>query len=179
MNTGSDSTSKWACQWPIGLPHTTTVCGYLLPTPISVTPHVLYQRTGVWFLPTHLVDACICNRSFPLPEDFWLMYKLMYISCLLTVTSQSITYWYCLHWMWHWCCGRELSLLLGTIICINSCLTHWFVGIVQCLRGFVMYRVMYKDAHQYVADRDGVFYYVRRVPITRKFTHESSSFGLF
>ena len=27
-----------------------------------------------------------------------------------------------------------------------------------------MYRVMYKDAHQYVADRDGVFYYVRRVP---------------
>ena len=27
-----------------------------------------------------------------------------------------------------------------------------------------MYRVMYKDARQYVADRDGVFYYVRRVP---------------
>ena len=23
-----------------------------------------------------------------------------------------------------------------------------------------MYRVMYKDAYQYVADRDGVFYYV-------------------
>ena len=27
-----------------------------------------------------------------------------------------------------------------------------------------MYRVMYKDARQYVADRDGIFYYVRRVP---------------
>ena len=28
----------------------------------------------------------------------------------------------------------------------------------------VMYRVLYKDARQYLADRDGVFYYVRRVP---------------
>ena len=27
-----------------------------------------------------------------------------------------------------------------------------------------MYRLMHKDAYQYVADRDGVFYYVRRVP---------------
>ena len=31
-----------------------------------------------------------------------------------------------------------------------------------------MYRVMYKDAHQYVADRDGVFYYVRRIPADLK-----------
>ena len=87
---------------------------------------------------SHVVDTCNCSRSFPLPEDFWLMYKLMYISCLLTVTSQSITYWYCLHRMWHWCCSKELSPSAGTIICINSCVTHWFVGIVQCLRGFVM-----------------------------------------
>ena len=27
-----------------------------------------------------------------------------------------------------------------------------------------MHRVMYKNAYQYLADRDGVFYYVRRVP---------------
>ena len=31
-----------------------------------------------------------------------------------------------------------------------------------------MYRVMYKDACQYVADRDGVFYYVRRIPADLK-----------
>ena len=27
-----------------------------------------------------------------------------------------------------------------------------------------MHKVIYKDAYQYVADRDGIFYYVRRVP---------------
>ena len=27
-----------------------------------------------------------------------------------------------------------------------------------------MYRLMYKDAYHYVVDRDGVFYYVWRVP---------------
>ena len=43
-----------------------------------------------------------------------------------------------------------------------------------------MYRVMYKDAYQYVADRDGVFYYVRRVPHDVKQHYASSriSFSL-
>ena len=31
-----------------------------------------------------------------------------------------------------------------------------------------MYRVMYKDAYQYVADRDGIYYYVRRIPADLK-----------
>ena len=95
MNTGSDSTCKWACQWRIKLPQTATVCGYLLPTPICVTTHVLYLRTGVWFLPTHLVDTCICNRSFPSPEDFWLTHKLTYRMCLLTVASWYVDWRYC------------------------------------------------------------------------------------
>ena len=43
-----------------------------------------------------------------------------------------------------------------------------------------MYKVMYKDAHQYVADRDGVFYYVRRVPLDVRQHYASSriSFSL-
>ena len=43
-----------------------------------------------------------------------------------------------------------------------------------------MYRVMYKDAYQYVADRDGIFYYVRRVPHDVKQHYASSriSFSL-
>ena len=47
-----------------------------------------------------------------------------------------------------------------------------------------MYRVMYKDAYQdayqYVADRDGVFYYVRRVPYDVRQHYASSriSFSL-
>ena len=43
-----------------------------------------------------------------------------------------------------------------------------------------MYRVMYKDAYQYVADREGVFYYVRRVPHDVKQHYASSriSFSL-
>ena len=32
-----------------------------------------------------------------------------------------------------------------------------------------MYRVMYKDAHQYVADRDGVFYWRTAISIERQF----------
>ena len=31
-----------------------------------------------------------------------------------------------------------------------------------------MYRVMYKDAYQYVSDRDGIYYYVRRIPADLK-----------
>ena len=43
-----------------------------------------------------------------------------------------------------------------------------------------MYRVMYKDAHQYVADRDGFFYYVWRVPHNVRQDYASSriSFSL-
>ena len=43
-----------------------------------------------------------------------------------------------------------------------------------------MYKAMYKDAHQYVADRDGVFYYVRRVPLDVRQHYVSSriSFSL-
>ena len=43
-----------------------------------------------------------------------------------------------------------------------------------------MYRVMYKDAHQYVSDRDGVFYYVRRVPhdVRQQYASSRISFSL-
>ena len=43
-----------------------------------------------------------------------------------------------------------------------------------------MYRVMYKDAYQYVADRDGIFYYVRRVPndVRQHYASSRISFSL-
>ena len=43
-----------------------------------------------------------------------------------------------------------------------------------------MYRLMYKDAHQYVADRDGVFYYVGRVPhdVRQHYASSRISFSL-
>jgi len=43
-----------------------------------------------------------------------------------------------------------------------------------------MYRVMYKDARQYVADRDGIFYYVRRVPhdVRQHYASSRVSFSL-
>ena len=43
-----------------------------------------------------------------------------------------------------------------------------------------MYKAMYKDAHQYVADRDGVFYYVRRVPldVRQRYASTRISFSL-
>ena len=135
---------RFACQRPIGLPQRATDSGYHCQQLMYAIGCVYIRRHRGWPTPTHVVDTCICSRSFPLPEDFWLMYKLMYISCLLTVTPQSITYWYCLHRMWHWYFSRELSTSVGTIICINSCVTKWFVGIVQCLRGFMIYRVMAK-----------------------------------
>ena len=82
MNTGSDSTGKWACQWPIELTQTTTDSGYQCLNTICVAACVyIYVGTG----------------GGPCPGHQSLMYKLMYISCLLTVTSQTITYWYCLH----------------------------------------------------------------------------------
>ena len=43
-----------------------------------------------------------------------------------------------------------------------------------------MYRVMYKDAYQYVADRDGIFHYVRRVPldVRQRYASTRISFSL-
>ncbi|MAW24392.1 MAG: integrase, partial [Gammaproteobacteria bacterium] len=43
-----------------------------------------------------------------------------------------------------------------------------------------MYRMMYKDAYQYVADRDGIFYYVRRVPndVRQHYASSRISFSL-
>ena len=43
-----------------------------------------------------------------------------------------------------------------------------------------MYRVMYNDAYQYVSDRDGVFYYVRRVPhdVRQHYASSRISFSL-
>ena len=43
-----------------------------------------------------------------------------------------------------------------------------------------MYRLVYKDAHQYVANRDGVVYYVQRVPQMGKKDNQaqlSAAFG--
>ena len=75
MNTDSDPTHKWASQCPIGLAQTTTDSGYRCLNPICVTACVYIRR----------------HRGWPMPRPS-LMYKLMYISCLLTVTAQSITY---------------------------------------------------------------------------------------
>ena len=63
-------TYKWACQWPIGLPQRATVCGYLSCNPICVTACVYIRRHWGWFMPTQVVDTCICSRLFPLPVDF-------------------------------------------------------------------------------------------------------------
>ena len=43
-----------------------------------------------------------------------------------------------------------------------------------------MYRLMYKDAYQYVADGDGIFYYVRRVPhdVRQHYASSRISFSL-
>ena len=41
------------------------------------------------------------------------MYKLMYISCLLTVTDHYLSYWYCLHHVWHWCRIKAYNTLSG------------------------------------------------------------------
>ena len=43
-----------------------------------------------------------------------------------------------------------------------------------------MYRLMYKYAHQYMADRDGVFFYVRRVPhdVRQHYASSRISFSL-
>ena len=88
MNTGSDPTGKWACQWPIGLTQTVTDSGYQCLNPICVTACVYIRRHRGWFMPR--------------PS---LMYKLMYISCLLTVTQWYVTFWYCLHRVWWWRMG--------------------------------------------------------------------------
>ena len=40
-----------------------------------------------------------------------LMYKLMYISCLLTVTHQYVTYWKYEQWDVHWCLCRAIITL--------------------------------------------------------------------
>ena len=51
MNTDSDSTGKWACQWPIGLHQTTTDSGYLFCDLICVTACVYIRRHRGWFMP--------------------------------------------------------------------------------------------------------------------------------
>ena len=51
MNTGSDSTCKWACQWPIGLTQTTTDSGYQCQHPICVTACVYIRRHRGWPMP--------------------------------------------------------------------------------------------------------------------------------
>ena len=49
-----------------------------------------------------------------------LMYKLMYISCLLTVTHQYVTYWKYKQWDVHWCCTRAISPPPGTTFSCTS-----------------------------------------------------------
>ena len=51
MNTGSDPTRKWACQWPIGLPQTATDSGYQCLNPICVTACAYIRRHRGWFMP--------------------------------------------------------------------------------------------------------------------------------
>ena len=51
MNTGSDSTGKWACQWPIGLTQTTTDSGYQCLKPICVTACAYIRRHRGWPMP--------------------------------------------------------------------------------------------------------------------------------
>jgi hypothetical protein len=54
MNTDSDPTRKWACQWPIGLTQTTTDSGYLSCNPICVAACAYIRRHRGWFMPRPL-----------------------------------------------------------------------------------------------------------------------------
>ena len=74
-----------------------------------------------------------------------LMYKLMYILCLLTVTHQYVTYWKYKQWDVHWCCTKAISPPPGTTFLkkINSlrqsspqcdfCRFYWFMPFCQSL----------------------------------------------
>ena len=89
MNTGSDSTRKWVCQWPIGLHQKATVCGYLSCNPICVTACVYIRRHRGWFMPTHLVGTCICSRSFPLPVSFCVASQCPTFPVLVTLRHKA------------------------------------------------------------------------------------------
>ena len=109
-----------------------------------------------------------------------MMCELIYIPYPHTVIVCYLIFWDCLHRVWWLCKTWYLSSLGCAICCDIACPTHWFVGIVQCLRGVVMYRVMYKDAAHYVCRRNDIFYYVRRVPldVTRHYASSRISFSL-
>ena len=59
-------------------------------------------------------------------------------------------------------------------------LTHCFVGISYVCRWWLMHKVMYTNTSQYVSNRGGIFYYVRRVPCDVRQHYASSriSFSL-
>ena len=68
MNTGSGSTGKWACQWPIGLPQKTTDSGYQCPNPICVTAWLYIRRHRGWLMPRpmklqHIGLQSDCERN--------------------------------------------------------------------------------------------------------------------
>ena len=75
--------------------------------------------------------------------------------------------------------GSEL-LSASTIPPLHHVLTHWFVGISYVCRWWLMHRVMYTNASQYVSNRDGVFYYIRRIPhdVRQHYASSRISFSL-
>ena len=59
-------------------------------TPICVTADVSYRQTRAWFLPPHLVDTCICSRSFPLPVSFCAASQCLQSPCTSNAKTQSL-----------------------------------------------------------------------------------------
>ena len=100
--------------------------------------------------------------------------------CLLTWDRPNLSYWYCSRVTLVDAGYGNYGLLGCAIYCDKTFLTHWFVCILQCLWGFVTYRLMYKDAAQYVSRRNNIYYYVRRVPLDVRQHYASSriSFSL-
>ena len=58
-------------------------------TPICVTADVSYRQTRAWFLPPHLVDTCICSRSFPLPVSFCAASQCLQSPCTSNAKTQA------------------------------------------------------------------------------------------
>ena len=75
---------------------------------------------------------------------------------------------------------ERLPLSASTISPLHHVLTHWFVGISCVCRWWLMHKVMYTNASQYVSNRGGIFYYVRRVPcdVSQHYASSRISFSL-
>ena len=106
------------------------------PLPICVTAYIQYQRRWAWFLPTYLVDACICRRFFPLTEDFSSLWNILRYICSHTHLKRS----------------QILSLVFRHRLCLNTFMgilvIHWIalkrqLIVVNSVKGWSVFLSMY------------------------------------